>query len=361
MSIRESISEFLSREHPSARDMAHVQALSRSGARGIVYRPSVATAHAASYYWVNYHKCKHSLQQFDYRPPPTATLRVLDVGCGSGAASAALVNYFRDTLDYPYPITLHAVDSSQPQLDLASRLSWHVLERRRVSIKSTCTNASLALDPAFDFAVFSFVLGELDGETLSACLTGISSLIDNGASVLVIDQAESGVFEAMDSQLSPGWPTESLFTTINIPRDEGCMASPRTRFSISARLITGNRIADGDASVLRQYNACWINHDTGLLRRLFAPHATYSIGDHRSFVGIGAIEAYWLRNQQAQRDVKLVFGRTQQVGNTITANWNASFDRLDLEKRMFLKGVMKLAIHSSQVLAFDEYYHKALQ
>jgi SAM-dependent methyltransferase len=71
---------------------------------------------AAEFLLVNYHKCVAALT--DARPEPAAT--VVDLGCGSGAASAAALAYlFEAGVEWA---TVHLLDRSERQLELAVSL-----------------------------------------------------------------------------------------------------------------------------------------------------------------------------------------------------------------------------------------------
>jgi S-adenosylmethionine-dependent methyltransferase len=152
-----------------------------------------------------------NLQEF--LPPPTGSLRALDLGCGTGAIAVRLAQL-------GFHVTL--LDSSLPMLDFARRAAQAAGVTDRVALKhgDAAQLESLFEAESFDVVLCHNVLEYVDDPGAVLCgaarsLRDASSIV----SVLVRNQAgevlkaaiQAGELDATEETLSAEWGNESLY------------------------------------------------------------------------------------------------------------------------------------------------------
>lgn len=133
--------------------------------------------------------------------------KVLDLGCGTGAASAAIRSWFGDK-----SVNFHLVDQSPESLAIASQLFTDVWPGTRVSTQRV--NASGWTSPEkFDLAVCSFALGEMffgqpAAEAMGWMKSVARSLNPNGWIVILepaLKETTERLMELRDRVAAEGW------------------------------------------------------------------------------------------------------------------------------------------------------------
>lgn len=280
---------------------------------------------------------------------PRRSLRMLDLGCGGGAATAAFVG------------TLHklglqvskvvALDSSSSQLEVFRSVVLPWISAAPLGAEVNLINSDLLNfididDGYYDVVLMSYVLGELSEESCNRLRDALLRKCSGRASLVVIIESDS---------LGRGVAVEILgLTEYVVPYD-------KVTFKCSSLVGLGLQVfpkfhEHKKSELFEQYIQCWRQHDIELLERLFSKNCEYQINGVRTLTGLDAVIEYWNHNASRQRNVEvhysLIFSNSNQVG----LNWSATFDRIDTGDRRHLDGIMLIDLVGPKISRLREYY-----
>jgi SAM-dependent methyltransferase len=353
--LRDGYRPWLASLQPKPR---YVRALEKSYALDVCPRLDydvLADTFASRYFMPNVSKAATA---FAWRPPRMFPRQVVDLGCGSGAASVALLTQLDSADPQPRPRSVHLtlIDVSRRQLELARR-AVEVCAQRLRHVRVTADyerhdiNDPRVLEPVLptaDLVVMSHVLTEL-GNRAAAVLTDVVDLASSGCEVVVLERPDDVVWgdvervaaatcEAVETcslvatargsepshasgtrslQLRPGWPVRRM--TIDIAPDRRL---PR---------------------LVRAYVHAWEARDPALLDDVFSLGAEYHERPFQEpFVGLDAIRDYWRRTVVVQQSPRVSVVPVAYTPTTAALEWVARFGAGGREK--VVRGAMFLTL-----------------
>ena len=111
------------------------------------------------------------------------------------------------------------------------------------------------------------------------------------------------------------------------------------------------------AELINTYGKAWTTRDADLILTVFTPDARYFEPHEPENVGHADIRAYWERVVVAgQTDISFNLKHLWIDGDTVIANWEASFTDVARSLRITLDQVAICTISGDQFSAVREYY-----
>lgn len=354
-SVAEAMNKWLSAEHGSLLpdDLARLQQQLREGEAPDYDESSIAFAQA--YHLINYWKCFAALNA---SAPPTTT-RLLDLGCGSGAATAAALVYLA-TQGTRGPIEIQILDRSQAQLDLAEKLlgSLHGLlpfDYRLQALRIDLQYGQPSLEPRGGLALVAHVLTEnLDNvESIFELAAGLTA---SDGTVLVLERPDDPVWDRMAKYLSDS-PLNSTTGEVSVKKcgPDGDDRAWHARWLVHERPRTGKL-----AGAVRGYFDAWRSQDPQRLVSVFAENARYYAKPFRpSITGLSNIKRYWQEEVVPQAELTLGLERLAYGPSSVYVEWRARFVRDRLQYA--LKGAMMIDVDldTGLIRELREYYRSA--
>jgi SAM-dependent methyltransferase len=174
------------------------------------------------YYIANYYKTRFSLSRGIEKQFPRNSVRILDLGCGSGASTLGLNDWFRSMYNNSN-LCIDAVDVSKRQLGLFSRIvdetdlfsGIQILMHNQDAIEylsaGTC-KYDLILDGNF--------ICELDKEKRLKAIDLIKNRLHDDGVLLVIERNSSGVHEELKSSNIFSLLSQEVIGPLDIPSSD---------------------------------------------------------------------------------------------------------------------------------------------
>ena len=150
------------------------------------------------YFVANYHKVRFSLERGLRGRSICENLHILDIGCGSGASTLALVDWFSDLKVTPGLLVIDAVDHSRKQLELHEAILPGNKLSASVKINRICCDgleyvANCSVD--YDLVVDGNFFCELESNKRRIFTEHLPPRMKPDALLLVVERTKSGVFE----------------------------------------------------------------------------------------------------------------------------------------------------------------------
>lgn len=276
-------------------------------------------------------------------------VRLLDLGCGGGSATAAFVLGLMECGNRLAKVV--ALDSSRAQLDTfrAVTAPWisSLDQDLGVEVNEGDIRQFAESDARhFDIVLLSYSMGELDEESRNALRKALLARHSEHGSLTVIVESEPscrGVsVEVLDKQ---------RFT---IPFDAVQFSCPALK---GLNLSTPPKFCESTRSeVFERYAQCWKEHDVPQLEHLFTEDCEYEINGDRVLTGLDSIRAYWLHNAERQRNIEVSYTTLMSTDERLVVDWRASFDRIDTRDKRILSGLMLVELSSGRIARLREYY-----
>ncbi|MFH0829789.1 MAG: nuclear transport factor 2 family protein [Candidatus Aenigmatarchaeota archaeon] len=111
--------------------------------------------------------------------------------------------------------------------------------------------------------------------------------------------------------------------------------------------------------VLRTYEDAWVKQDPDKILTIFTKDAVYhERAFEKPFVGHGQIRRYWQSKVvEEQSDIKFKLLHSWIDGNTVLAEWDASFYSKAENSRIHIKEVAILEFRGDKIKSLREYWH----
>ncbi|WP_250005706.1 nuclear transport factor 2 family protein [Actinoplanes sp. M2I2] len=325
----------------------------RSDLRSLLRRPDaeppdydrVHASFAAEFLLVNFHKCVRALTEA--RPEPAAT--VVDLGCGSGAASAAALAYLAEAgLE---EVRVHLLDRSERQLQHAESLVREVAatlgKERRFDVEVVPALGDWPTErpaqwrgPAMVLA--SHVLTENRAHAWDF-LNRAVALAGPRGSVTVVERADDGVWPALDKLVG-----ESVLVRRFGQGDVRAATADGEDRTWATRWLTFEPGPHaGCEEAVRGYLTAWRKRDPDLLEKVFTEGARYRDKPfHPPIEGLTGIQEYWRSHVASQRAVSVRVDSIAYRPDAAHLEWTAFLDEGgDDVKRVY--GFMVIEVDAS--------------
>jgi SAM-dependent methyltransferase len=330
---------------------------SRISAREIVDYRRAWAAFSYLYFGANFAKAYLATLHL-LRRPVVHPIELVDLGCGSGAATAGVVACLRD---YGSDFNLSrvvAIDLSKDQLRLFGSTTGVWLHNCWPKLQIDLKQMNLIdylqghADLGKQTVIASYVMTELSEpdkirfRNFIRAARPIDSLIIEsapGIRGLRVERPDGSTnlitYDSLEVDLSF---LDELGVTSVQPHLAMQKFSEKTE----------------EYQLLQRYINSWENHDVGEIRKIFHRDAVYEILGGKVLHGRGEIEDYWQRNKANQSDLTLQFFDCSCAPGQVTVNWNARFYRLDKRAIYKLSGIMRLTISDGYIHRLTEAYTK---
>ena len=277
-------------------------------------------------------------------------LRILDLGCGGGASTAAtcvaLMHLNNQIVD------VFAVDQDIHQLNVFNKVTLNWLEKLEDgicihAINDDAINFITESDERFDFIILSYLTVELSEHTEQQLRSKLTERIKaHGATTIIVDSdhMHRGISVEVLGEVPYLLPfNRALFRAPFIER-LGLKTPPKyTQAQAEQKLIS-------------DYFTAWKEHDLELIRAIFHPNCIYSINNTKTLRGITEILSYWRHNALRQKNIAYSYELLSSSTASCTIQWEASFDRVDTNDHRTLTGQMFITINKNKIVSLSEIY-----
>ncbi len=277
-------------------------------------------------------------------------LKILDLGSGGGASTAACVSAFSYLGNEVIEIV--AIDKSAEQLHVFKEVALPWIEglvghsKTKIVQDDVLTYLSTTAEE-FDFVILSYVTPEINQEDEKLLRKHlIKKLNDSRTNSIIIDSDiyHRGITVEMIGEAPYLLPySQVLFRAPSVEK-MGFNVPPK----FSNNLIEYN--------IILQYFKSWENQDFELLRKILDPDCKYVINNKRTLCGIDEIQAYWLHNANRQRNIQFTFEFLNRTPSNATFQWYAEFDRIDTNDHRILNGQMYTTFRNGTISFLSEAY-----
>jgi SAM-dependent methyltransferase len=303
------------------------------------------------YYSANFLKCYLSICSSAMHIK-NRSLKILDIGCGGGASTAATVSALTRLGNSVAEVI--AVDRSIQQLSVFESVTKAWISECYPATKTTALHCELSEylehGPHADVIVISYVTPELNCEEIKSLHSQLLIRSQEAHSFIVFIESDS-IHRGVSIEVFGEKP-------YLLPYNRVAYRSPKTEslgFQISPK-FTPSRYQE---NLIRDYFECWISHNTEQLRELFERDCLYVINNTRILHGIESIVEYWKHNSERQRNVRYSYEITSQTLDTICFQWIASFDRIDTGDHRQLHGMMLLKLKNGKISYLAEAFSQS--
>lgn len=164
------------------------------------------SVHAYSFLYLffsaNYYKTRFSLSRGVEQKKYMNPIRVLDLGCGSGASTLAIIDWY-GSMHGPMPaILIDAVDISPMQIDLHRKVFERHVLGDNIGIDRHILDAIIYISHCktkYDLIIDSHFLCELSAQQKLNIIDMLPSALQSDGVFLVIEQTQSGVHDELNS------------------------------------------------------------------------------------------------------------------------------------------------------------------
>lgn len=320
-----------------------------------------AEAFAVAYLLPNYWKAAHAL----LRARPGSRTKVVDLGCGSGAAAWAALAWHASEADADESIELLLVDRSRRSLSLAEELGERVLASLP-SLRYTIRVEHAELDagtevPSDSLILLSHVLTE-HRNSLQPLLSS-AARERAGGQLLIIERHDDDVWIDIDAAADSlhlardGREWNRRVETLVTPSSHKA-AGLRTRWMLLSRPETSSVVA----CVVARYFDAWRRQDVNRLNDVFAAEAKYMYDPFSApLVGREAIMGYWRREVLSQQRPTVLLDSLTLTASEGIVEWTACFERENLSVEVRGMMVLRVDPDEERVVELREYYRTSKQ
>jgi ribosomal protein RSM22 (predicted rRNA methylase) len=162
-----------------------------------VYAPSFLYL----YYVANYYKIRYSLSQSVQNEALKKNLYVLDLGCGSGASTLALIDWYSHD-NKSGTLIIDAVDSVEIQMDLHKQILSNDILNDNIQINRIIEDGIHYIQQCnkqYDLVIVGNFLCELDHQRRKQSINNLVKIVKPNALLLIVERLKSGVYEDFEN------------------------------------------------------------------------------------------------------------------------------------------------------------------
>lgn len=174
------------------------------------------------YYVANYYKTRFSLSRAIEKQFTKNTVRMLDLGCGSGASTLGLIDWFRSTYSN-LDLYIDAVDVSKPQLGLLARIidETNILSGNQISIHNDDALVYLSTNETkYDLILDSNFICELDKAKRTEAINLMNARLQIDGVLVAVERNSSGVHEEIKSSKIFSLLSQEVIGPFDIPSSD---------------------------------------------------------------------------------------------------------------------------------------------
>lgn len=113
----------------------------------------------------------------------------------------------------------------------------------------------------------------------------------------------------------------------------------------------------GIALMMESYRRAWETRDAQRAAQLFTEDATYQVDAFSApLEGREAIRRYWEEATRPHRDIRFQWELVARNGALYVVEWQVEFSRVDVDRRLELRGVMFIELSGNKIFRFREYW-----
>lgn len=194
--FRNVIDDAISREVLTEQHVAELRDLVDTG--GTIDFARLGYAFLYLYHWANYCKARFALRRGG-RGIEGNSISVLDLGCGSGASTAAILDWIQYDLKFDGRVSITLVDCCREQLDILHEVAGRSgLLKRADNVRWRCEDVLDSLEAEteeYDMIVDANYLCAESPVRRVSVVEAVAGKLARDGQFVVIERAKSGVFE----------------------------------------------------------------------------------------------------------------------------------------------------------------------
>lgn len=322
--------------------------------------PKTAVPFNYLYFGSNFFKAEFAVEKLIRRPQiKSSRIRVLDIGCGAGASSAA----FLQAMHKQFPnmcMDFYGIDNNDDQLGFYKCIFGHWAETfPDINVFPISADALKYLQDSkdsWDIIICSYLFAE----QTKAQKEFLINLLEtkhraSGTQVLIIDSDPETLKPTAWSQgksvmLLPS-RIKIKFRKLHLLSQNCCPKYCKHK--------TIQLTATEQPSLLNKYFFCWQKHDLNILRELFSEDVTYEINGQRTLRGLSELVEYWTNNGRTQQNVVSICHHVFSAPfYNIIANWSSYFHRTDKQQFYCIHGIIWMDFMNGKITALREFYSR---
>jgi SAM-dependent methyltransferase len=300
---------------------------------------------ACGYFLQNYWK---TCLAFLSHPTPIAT-KILDVGCGSGATSAAYLVYLDNLLEHELELKLILLDKSAVQIELAKQVLSLVMPKlRKVRVYCEYWHTDLAhwnhVGHGPELILQGHVLTENRGD-VAKILSKMADCVSPDGRIYTIERRTDSIWEPIKRsipKIAYSADCETTDFSDELTRSASAfIPAPDLAMKLMVLRAPERKIL---AELVNKYFAAWRLQRPEMLDEVFDANAEYrEKPQDPALRGLDQIRKYWLEKVLPQRNLHVQVKKCSYTANEATAEWHAQFDVHD--KRVLVQGVLVLQLN----------------
>jgi len=205
-----------------------------------VYAPSFLYL----YFVANYYKIRYSLEQSVQKEVLKKNFCVLDLGCGSGASTLALIDWYLHD-NNSGTLIVDAVDNVAKQLDLHKQILSNDILNDTIQINRIIDDGICYMQQCtkqYDLVIAGNFLCELDQQRRKDSINNLVKIVKPDALLLIVERLKSGVYEDFENNSYFTEKQSEFSQGYEIPKPE-CLSIPQLKidsknsFSIGYKLF----------------------------------------------------------------------------------------------------------------------------
>jgi ribosomal protein RSM22 (predicted rRNA methylase) len=149
------------------------------------------------YYVANYYKIRYCLEKSLQKEVLKKNFYVLDLGCGSGASTLALTDWYLHHNNSEV-LRIDAIDNVEKQLNLHKEILSDDILNKCIQINRILDDGIQYMQQCnrqYDLVIAGNFLCELDQQKRKECINNLAKIVKPSALLLIVERLKSGVYE----------------------------------------------------------------------------------------------------------------------------------------------------------------------
>jgi SAM-dependent methyltransferase len=312
------------------------------------------------FFAANFFKAKTAFQNLVCEQSPTKhQFRILDLGCGAGAASAGvLAGILYSNNKAQMQVEFTGVDRDTMQTSLYHEIFgvW-ALKNPTVTIRTICDEAIDFLNSnprACDLILCSYMLSEETPSRQNEFKKKFEQITQNTHTKILFIDYETGSLDATAICFPAKTQLHFHEMSVTFPLMHSLCPEVCPKYCAHQHTVCTPPIPEPLAS----YFECWRRQDAIGIRKVFNSDARYEINAGRRLCGIQEIQDYWKQNAVEQHNVECVIHNCVANEGTQAAHWTARFFRADCGEMYSVHGMIWLEVEKGHIKRLIEFYSK---